>query len=533
MKAQLLAALGENDNEKDGYITQTEVVYDGSAIKLPAGMPIRDAISNLERLDAYERQTIEVSESIDCFPQDGAVALQRVLKRRYGWATQTPTPGFFGDEPPRMMAVEVGPKGQTVSVPWGRFVLPNIKGWVETSTAKVRGRMVFKLEAMVLRRHEADIKAIADDVRHEVKTNSIYRGKAVKLGFTDESSMFSGHTRVANIEFMDVADVKRTDLIYTERVENAILTNLITPLEDREWLAKFGVPFKRGVLLAGKYGVGKTMATNLAARVAQDNGVTFVHIDKAADFTEGLLFARQYQPAVLSCEDIDRVTSGERNSNLDSILNVVDGIDSKNTDIMVLVTTNNVDAIHQGMLRPGRLDVVVYVEPPDAPTAERLIRHYGRGLVGPDVNLVRVGKILDGQIPAVIREVVERAKLAAIRLRSMNEDGGLFLTEDALVDSAETMRMQIALLNRPPHTEPNEMEKLGKALGASVASGIGMLAESLANPDTRLLLGEPDGDGDLSWHIDPDGEATAHSGYGLNRRLMPAPPDGALNTLGR
>ena len=532
MKEQLLAALKESDdNSKDTYITQTEVVYDGTAIKLPKGMAISAAIANLERLDAYEKQSVNVSESIDCFPQDGAVALQRVLKRRYGWATAVPSPGFFGPEPPLMMAVEVGPRGQTVSVPWGRFQLPNITGWIATSASKVRGRMVFQLQANVLRRHESEIKAIADEVRHEIQTNSIYRGKAVKLSFTDESSMWSGNTRVAHIEFMDVADVKREDLIYSERVKNAILTNLIAPLENRETLKRFGIPFKRGVLLAGVYGTGKTMATNLAARVAQDNGITFVHIERAADFADGLLFARQYQASVLSCEDIDRVTSGERDASLDAILNVVDGIDSKNTDVMVVVTTNNVHAIHQGMLRPGRLDAIVEVEPPDARAVEALIRLYGRGLVDSDANLTRVGGLLQGQIPAVVREVVERAKLAAIRLGSLNEKGDLLLTEDALVDSAETMRMQIALLNRKPQAEPNDMEKLGKALGASVASGIGMLAESLANPDRMLVSGEPDGDGDLSFRRDGDGGR--EEGYGYNHRVMTPAPYGALDALSR
>src|SRR5678816_3803428 len=77
-------------NSGDSYVEQTQVVYDGSAIKLPVGMPVRAAIENLERLDAYEQQTIRIAESIDCFPQDGAVALQRVLKRKYGWGTALP-----------------------------------------------------------------------------------------------------------------------------------------------------------------------------------------------------------------------------------------------------------------------------------------------------------------------------------------------------------------------------------------------------------------------------------------------------------
>src|SRR5213596_1362814 len=103
--AELVAA---RDRDKS-YIEQTDVQYDGTAIKLPKGMTIPEAVENLERLDRYQRETIRVSESIDCFPQDGAVALSRVLRKRYGWATALPNPGFFGDSPPEMVPVEIGP----------------------------------------------------------------------------------------------------------------------------------------------------------------------------------------------------------------------------------------------------------------------------------------------------------------------------------------------------------------------------------------------------------------------------------------
>jgi ATPases of the AAA+ class len=480
-------------NSGDSYVEQTEVVYDGSAIKLPVGMPVRAAIENLERLDAYEQQTIRIAESIDCFPQDGAVALQRVLKRKYGWATALPEPGFFGPEPPMVLTVEVG-VNETLQVPWGRFALPNVNGWIQTGASKVRGRMVFQLQAMVLRRHESEVKAIAEAVRQEVAHNSIYRGKAVKLAFTDEHSMWSGDTRVAEISFMDVGGIKREDLVYSRDVEDSILTNLIAPLENRSKLAKYGIPFKRGILLAGIYGTGKTMATNLAAKVAADNGITFVHITDASDFAEGLVFARQYQPAILSCEDIDRVTSGERDHALDTILNTIDGIDSKATDVMVVVTTNNVHAVHQGMLRPGRLDAVIEVKPPDAEAVMRLIRLYGRGQVAPDADLTRVGRLLNGQIPAVVREVIERAKLAAIRLGSEDAQGNLVITDAALVDSANTMRMQIELLNRTPEASPSDLERFGAAFGKSAGRGLQAMAETMSGQvtATRIIVHNED-----------------------------------------
>ena len=110
---------------------------------------------------------------------------------------------------------------------------------------------------------------------------------------------------------------------------------------------------------------------------------------------------------------------------------------------MVILTTNAVENINKAMLRPGRLDAVINFERPDAYTAERLIRYYGGELVPQHEDLQAVGVALAGQIPAVIRECVERAKLSAIKLYG---SAGL-IDAAALLDAAEGMQWQLALLN--------------------------------------------------------------------------------------
>lgn len=493
----LVSALAQEETK----VEQHPIEYAGTAITLPPGMSFDEGIRNLERRRDYENQKTRFTVEVEAFPQDGAVALQRVLAKRYGWAHSVPTPGFFGSEPPMMVTVETG-VNESMQVPWGRFELPGIKGWIATGVTKRKGRVVFMLYAEVLRKHESEVKAIGDEVRQEILTNSIYRGKAVKLSFDTESSPWDGDTRIANITFMDLNGIDEDSLVYSKHVKDAIFTNLITPLRSRDALKRFGIPFKRGVLLAGIYGTGKTLAAHYAAKVATENGVMFVYIDKAEDFAEAIDFVRQYQPGAVFCEDIDSVTSGDRNSDMNAILNIVDGIDSKATDIMVVLTTNNVGAIHQGMLRPGRLDAVIEVEPPDADAVQRLIRLYGRGLVAQDADLSEIGSLLNGQIPAVVREVIERAKLDAIRLGSFSEDGNLLVTGDALVASALTMHMQISLLNRKPELPPSELEKFGTAFGKSAAKGLEMVAKTLSDEGRMLLLMEPSENGTFDAVVD-------------------------------
>ena len=106
---------------------------------------------------------------------------------------------------------------------------------------------------------------------------------------------------------------------------------------------------------------------------------------------------------------------------------------------------------------------------------ENLIRLYARGLLEPKANLSRVGDMLAGEIPAVVREVVERAKLSALGLQSI-KGGVLVLTEDALLDSAHTMQMQIRLLNRSSEVSPTELEQFGSAFGKAAGEGLKGLA---------------------------------------------------------
>jgi SpoVK/Ycf46/Vps4 family AAA+-type ATPase len=72
------------------------------------------------------------------------------------------------------------------------------------------------------------------------------------------------------------------------------------------------VPLKRGVLLEGPYGTGKTLTAFVTAKKCVENGWTFIMLDRVAALKEALTFARMYAPAVVFAEDIDRSVEGER-----------------------------------------------------------------------------------------------------------------------------------------------------------------------------------------------------------------------------
>ena len=460
---QVLAIMKERAGHEKGKQEPVDVVKKGRQIILPEGMSEDECIKWMQRKKAENETVIAVSEEVQAYPLEGAYALQKAIAEKYGWTNLIPTPGFFGDTPPAMIGVEVAPS-KTVQVPWGRFSIPNVDGWIAPGFLMKDDRFVFNITGQIRKKNQEEIRELADLTRKIVLRESLYKGKALRVSFPENPEEFNPGYQP---KFLDVSQVGPMDLIFSETVQAQIQTNLFTPIEKTSQCRKFGIPLKRGVLLEGPFGTGKTLTAFAAAQKCEANGWTFLLLESVKDLAQAIDFARQYQPCMIFAEDVDRVTEGNRDMSMDDILNTIDGIESKGTEIFVVLTTNNVDKINQAMLRPGRLDAVVSVTAPDAAAAARLVGHYGRGLIASGEDLATVGRKLAGQIPAVIREVVERAKLAAL---AHGDD--LALRAHDLSIAADGMLAHLALLKPRPVDNRTALEKFGAVVGSHLADGL-------------------------------------------------------------
>jgi transitional endoplasmic reticulum ATPase len=425
---------------------------------------------------------INVHHVFDTFPWDGARATMKALARKFGWAdlSSSTVDGFFGPikQNVQFIDVEVGYK-QHERVAWGKVMLPGTTGAeLHMAMVNIRDgavmRAAFALTGSIKRKDEHIVAELAEEIRRVLAEDSIYRGKAIRIRFRDDQGQqfidpWSGQALPLEPKFLNLSTVREQDMVFSARVEGAIKTNIFAPIEYATQARKAGIPLKRGVLLAGQFGVGKTLAAHVTAKKASEQGWTFLYVETPSELAEAIRFAQMYAPAVVFCEDIDRIydklEGQKRDAKTDELLNIVDGIDSKAGEVMVVLTTNNVENIHQALLRPGRLDAVINVEPPDAEAVGRLIRVYGRGLVPLDEDLSMVGELLAGAIPAVIREAVERAKLSAIRL---NPNHDLVVTGAALLDAATSMEMQLKLLMPKAVDYRSDIEKAADILGNHV-----------------------------------------------------------------
>jgi cell division protease FtsH len=229
------------------------------------------------------------------------------------------------------------------------------------------------------------------------------------------------------VTFADVAGIDEA---------KAELTEVVDFLRHPDKYKKLGGRIPHGVLLAGPPGTGKTL---LARAVAGEADVPFFSI-AASEFVEAIvgvgasrvrdLFteAKANAPAIVFIDELDAVgrsrTSGiagfsggndEREQTLNQILTEMDGFDSA-TSVIVIGATNRPDVLDQALLRPGRFDRRVAVQPPDRAGREAILRVHVRGVpLAPDVDLSRIAATTPGMVGADLANLVNEAALTAAR----------------------------------------------------------------------------------------------------------------------
>jgi len=441
----------------------TKIQYTGKTITLPSdpeNMPIQAAINTLERKLDEENTTVLIHEIINAYPHDAAVAFVKAMVKIYGWTSSVPTPGWWGNSPPIFISVKTGKgHGDVMQCPIGSFRLPNVEDLITTSITKINKndpKLYFTIRAEVRQKFRHILVELATECRRIVQEESIYRGKAILLNVDEE-----GHLNM-NVppDFMDTSAVGEENLIFNADIQAQIETNILVPIKKQKECAIHNIPMKRGILLEGPYGTGKSLTAAMVARVCEQNNVTFILLNRVQGLRTALELAVRFGHSVVFSEDIDLIAQDRDNKTNDLIL-VIDGVVSKNSPVMTILTTNHVEKLNPVILRPGRLDAIISIREPDKETVQKLIRHYAGKLIDDDSDLSRSGKEMAGQIPATIRECVERAKLGMIGR------GAETLTDHDLSIAALTMKNHLALINRKSNKK-SQADILAKSLHSVV-----------------------------------------------------------------
>lgn|SRR5678815_5133030 len=457
MAVQLLTQLQANQNVEEKF-KDVKVRREGTMIILPDGMSYREARVWLQRQEEAEEKNVAVHCSIPCFPLDGVIALRRALEERYGFTAYTDTPDpFFGPQPPVMVQVTLF-DGSLETAPIGRIQPPMLEGGYLNASC---GKMTVEVSGEVKKKFESEVQAVLARTKELLVARSIYRGTAVILNLDwirdDEKFHPEKHAPL----FMDVTDVDENGLILNKVTMQSLTCNIFTLLEETEACRQNGIPLKHGCLMAGDFGTGKTLTARVTASKAVRNGWTFIYLKTPEEVALALKMAEMYAPAVLFTEDIDEVVGGERDEEINRILNTIDGVDTKDKPIITILTTNNVKTINPAFLRPGRMDTVVHFESPDKEAAVKFVQLYGRDDDGhslvtqlTDDEKEAIGNALTGYVPAFIAEAMQKAKRFAINEFGINILGKVNASH--ILAAADVLRSHKKLMERPEQMSPEE-----------------------------------------------------------------------------
>ncbi len=214
------------------------------------------------------------------------------------------------------------------------------------------------------------------------------------------------------------------------------LTEIVDFLRNPDKYLRLGGRIPRGVLLSGPPGTGKTL---LARAVAGEASVPFFQMS-ASEFVEMIvgvgasrvrdLFqqAKDAAPAIIFIDELDAIgraraggsanISGghdEREQTLNQILTEMDGFDPR-TGVIVVAATNRPEILDPALLRPGRFDRRVTVQPPDRAGREAILRVHTRSVpLSPDVDLGALAASTPGMVGADLANLVNEAALLAAR----------------------------------------------------------------------------------------------------------------------
>jgi hypothetical protein len=273
------------------------------------------------------------------------------------------------------------------------------------------GRSGVQLE--VLAADPAAAQRLLSEVRTLMVRHNVFRGQIVSF----EPHEF-GHG-VGPLRFHPRPAVGRDDLVLPAGLLTAVERQVIGIATHRDRLLAAGHGLKRGVLLCGAPGTGKTHTIRyLIGRlpeftVVQLTGVGLQFIRAAC------ALARMVEPAMVVLEDVDliaesRVTArGMDNPLLYQVLNEMDGL-AGDADVAFLLTTNRADLLEPALAqRPGRVDLSVEVPLPDADARRDLCRLYGPSLRLSESELDEVVTATEGRTASYFAELARRATLIA------------------------------------------------------------------------------------------------------------------------
>lgn len=261
---------------------------------------------------------------------------------------------------------------------------------------------------------------------------------------------------------VEVPDVCWADIGGLEETKRELQEMVRYPIEHRGLFEQFGMQASRGVLFYGPPGCGKTL---MAKAIANECGANFISVKgpellnawfggSEANVRDLFDKARAASPCILFFDEMDSLarargggggggSSDTSDRVINQLLSEIDGIGSGKT-LFIIGATNRPDILDPGIMRPGRLDQLIYIPLPDRDSRISIFKaNLRKSPIADDITFEQLSDVTDGFSGADITEICQRAAKNAIRdaitadieRQKRVEDGELTQEEaDALPD---------------------------------------------------------------------------------------------------
>ena len=255
--------------------------------------------------------------------------------------------------------------------------------------------------------------------------------------YSRNHNFYKGKKINGNCDFLELDEsLTWDDVILTDEVRKVISSSVDGLLEVRDILSKNGFSIKRGLILTGPYGTGKTMICKVLAN-EMNVSVIYVlpsHIKNVKDIGRICDMARDLSPSLLILEDIDYLAQERDDENSWSVIelmNRLDGIEKFN-DVITVATTNKLEKVEKAVRnRPGRFDKVITINKPDCDLRREMLDLFTKDLeLYKDVDMDLLVKKTYNMSGAYIHHLVAAAAAEAAFDKSYNEKQKLKLKKN-------------------------------------------------------------------------------------------------------
>jgi AAA+ superfamily predicted ATPase/ATP-dependent Clp protease adapter protein ClpS len=255
-----------------------------------------------------------------------------------------------------------------------------------------------------------------DELETAIKIARSYRGKVLSL---DADNDYRGRSKGVMVHRLPA--VAREEVILPEATLTLLDRNVLSFVGNRERLRQLGQSTRKGILLYGAPGTGKTHTIRYLAGGLPGHTTLIVTAGQVAFLSEYMTLARLLQPAMVVIEDVDLIARDREEMGgpceevlLNRLLNEMDGL-REDADMLFILTTNRPQQLEAALAgRPGRIDQAIEIPLPDAMGREKLVRLYGAGLELSNAIVSEAVKRTEGVSAAFIKELIRRTAQASI-----------------------------------------------------------------------------------------------------------------------